>query len=68
MVNNPNNSIDVGQLPVRLMSQQKNSTRGKPVNQRNGNMTVTGGQGAMNAWQSLDVNNVNGDVNKGLII
>lgn len=62
LVNNQNNTIDVSQMPVRLMSQQKNSTRAKPVHQRN-NTVVQGQNGA--AWQSIDVN---ADVNKGLII
>ena len=45
MMAKQNQSIDVGQLPMRLMSQQKNTNR-------KGNILAS--RGAKNAWASID--------------
>ena len=49
----PNTSIDVGQLPIRLMSQQKNTAR--KGTQRNATIQTPSQIGQLkNAWQSID--------------
>ena len=63
---NPNHSIDIGQLPMRLVSQKAGHRKGTNQNQRghqnqsliNGMMQIGGGghvmPGQKNAWQSID--------------
>jgi hypothetical protein len=51
--NNPNHSIDIGQLPMRLVNQKNGNKRNANGNGTNRNQFGPGNN-AKNAWQSID--------------
>ena len=69
LMQNPNHSIDVGQLPMRLVNQKnshrKQNTNGSNRNQQIMNGMIQNGQiqsGSKNAWQSIDTTSIQNEM------
>jgi hypothetical protein len=69
---NPNNSIDIGQLPMRLVSQKAGQRKNGSRDHANGSIMNTMMPGthhpgnSKNAWQSIDASSIGGGGHEGM--